>query len=380
MSRTFSKYSFQLFGSAWVKRPMISSLRLPSTRRTRPAISSPSQFSNVGRLRRQRAEHQAAERGDAQLARAVLRHVEVRRHAALAVHAVAECDRAQIAAQIIAPGMIDALEVLHRAAVLQADQRAAMRTAIFERAEFAVLGAHHDDRHAAYEGGAIVADVRQLDLEAEVVPDRAFEDALLFRRPARPVRCRPNTGTRVSPAGQRRLDIRSVIASIECLPRSVLSVRWLARQFKRGSGTRAATSTSTDAAPAASNAAAQAFAVAPDVITSSISSTRLPATRACTRRPHRECSRHLRHPLGCRFLAQRCRGAPAEQGVEQASAAGDAAHRLRQHRRLVVAAAEQPAAMQRHRHQQVRLAQQRSAGARHVRRQHGWRSRCDRRA
>src|ERR1035437_2195766 len=51
------------------------------------------------------------------------------------------------------------------------------------------------------------------------------------------------------------------------------------RYRRRGSGTLAATSTSTPAAPAASRARAQALAVAPEVIRSSISSTRAPAIR-----------------------------------------------------------------------------------------------------
>ena len=117
-------------------------------------------------VRGQRAEHHAAERGDAQLARAVFGHVEVGRHAAFAIHTAGERDRAQVAAQIVAPGVIDALEVLPAAGIVQADQRAAMRAAVLEGRELAVLGARHHHGHAADKGGAVVADVGKFGLEA----------------------------------------------------------------------------------------------------------------------------------------------------------------------------------------------------------------------
>ena len=72
-----------------------------------------------------------------------------------------------------------------------------MRAAVLEGDEFAVLGARHHDRHRADEGGAVVADVGEFDLEAEEVPDRTFEQALLLER--------EDVGIRVDPvrdAGQ----------------------------------------------------------------------------------------------------------------------------------------------------------------------------------
>ncbi len=57
-----------------------------------------------------------------------------------------------------------------------------MRAAVLEPAEFAVLGARHHHGHGTDEGGAIVADVGNIDLEAEVVPDGTFKQALLFER------------------------------------------------------------------------------------------------------------------------------------------------------------------------------------------------------
>jgi hypothetical protein len=110
------------------------------------------------------------------------RHVEISRHTALAVDATGESNRAQIAAQIVAPRMIDALKVLRAAAIVEADQRTAMRTAVLETSDFSILGTNHHHRHRANKRGAVVANIRQFGFKAEVVPDRAFEDALLLQR------------------------------------------------------------------------------------------------------------------------------------------------------------------------------------------------------
>ena len=183
-----------MFGSGWMKRP-ITSTGFFSTRRTRGSDRlAEVVFDRRGGVR-QRAEHQAAERGGAQLARADGAHVEILRHAALAVHAVAERDRHQVAAQVVAPGVIDAGEILGRAAVVQADQRAAMRAAVLERVHRAVLAAHDDHRHLAHEGGAEVAGVGDVHFQAQEIPHRLPGKcalALAARRPApgRPRRVR----------------------------------------------------------------------------------------------------------------------------------------------------------------------------------------------
>ena len=85
----------------------------------------------------------------------------------------------------------------------------------------------------------------------------------------------------------------------------------------RGSGTRAATSTSTAVAPAASSAFAQVLAVAPEVITSSISSTVRPVMHARRDRAHRECALDLHYPLLRRLVVKRCRHARADQRIRQ---------------------------------------------------------------
>src|SRR5579859_4227950 len=129
----------------------------------------------------QAARHHAAERGDAQLARAVARHVEICRHTPFAVHAAGEGDRAEVATQIVAPGVVDALEVLHVSAIVEADQRAPMGTAVLEGAEFAVFGARDDDGHSTNEGGTIIADVGEFVFQAEKAPYRTFKKAFLLQ-------------------------------------------------------------------------------------------------------------------------------------------------------------------------------------------------------
>ena len=113
--------------------------------------------------------------------------------------------------------MIDALEVLHRAAVFQADQRAAMRAAVLERGEIAVFRAHDDDGHAADEGRAVVAGVGEFDLEAEEVPGRAFEDALLLGREHVLFGVDPVRYARQARRPVAGLLVRSVMASIGSL-------------------------------------------------------------------------------------------------------------------------------------------------------------------
>ena len=130
----------------------------------------------------QAAEHQAGKGRDAQLARPVLGAAEGLAHAALAVDAVLEGDRLQVAFQVVVPGVVDAGEVARLAAAVERDQRAAMRAAVLEGVDFVVEVARHDHRHGADEGGAIVAGLSHFGLEAKVVPDRTFEDAALLAR------------------------------------------------------------------------------------------------------------------------------------------------------------------------------------------------------
>ena len=68
------------------------------------------------------------------------------------------------------------------AAIVEADQRAAMRAAVLEGTQLGVFSARDHDGHGADEGGAVVADVGQFIFQAEEIPDRTLEQALLLKR------------------------------------------------------------------------------------------------------------------------------------------------------------------------------------------------------
>jgi hypothetical protein len=111
----------------------------------------------------------------------VLFHPEPGRHTALAVHPVPEGDGFQVAAQVIAPGVVDALKVLGAAAgVVEADQGSAMRTAVFERGNLSLAIADHHDRHLPDNCRAPVAGIGDLVFKAQKIPHRALENSFLL--------------------------------------------------------------------------------------------------------------------------------------------------------------------------------------------------------
>jgi len=108
-------------------------------------------------------------------------HPETGRHTALAFHPVLECDGLQVAAKVITPGMVNALKVFRAGArVVQADQGPAMRATVFERGDRSVIIAGDHDRHPPNSGRPPVPGIGYFVFEAEIIPDRAFEDPLLF--------------------------------------------------------------------------------------------------------------------------------------------------------------------------------------------------------
>lgn len=83
--------------------------------------------------------------------------------------------------------MIDTGEIAGLAGIVEADQRTAVQAAILKCRNAPVFGAHHDNRHATNEGGAPVANIRDVAVDAQVVPDRAFKQTLLLVRKQRGV-------------------------------------------------------------------------------------------------------------------------------------------------------------------------------------------------
>ena len=105
---------------------------------------------------------------------------EIRAHAAFAIHAALERDRTEIATQIVPPGVIDAMKIFRLAAVVQADQCAAMGATIFERGDRSVMISGHDHRHFTGIGRAPVTRGWNFRFQTQVIPDRAFEQAFLL--------------------------------------------------------------------------------------------------------------------------------------------------------------------------------------------------------
>ena len=130
---------------------------------------------------RERAEDEAAIDFDPQRFQAVLLRVEILRHAALATNAVAEGDTVQLAVQIVCPGVVDAGKILAVAPFLQADQRSLVGATVDHRMDVAVFVARDDDGNFADEGGLEVARVRDVDIEAQEMPDWSPEYLFLFQ-------------------------------------------------------------------------------------------------------------------------------------------------------------------------------------------------------
>src|SRR6185503_8248517 len=84
----------------------------------------------------------------------------------------------QVACVIVAPLMIGTHERLALAAAVLAELHAAMRTAVLEHVEESIAIANQDDRSLADRGPLERARVGYLDLEPDVAPVRAVEDAL----------------------------------------------------------------------------------------------------------------------------------------------------------------------------------------------------------
>ena len=175
----------------------------------------------------QAREDEATERGGAELSRPVLGLAEGLGHAAQATDALLEGDAEEVAPQVVAPRVIDALEVLGVAPIVEGDQRSAVRAPVLEGVDLAVLAADHDDRHLAHERGPVVARPLDVHLEAHVVPGRPLEDAAQLGLVVGLVLVDPEgdpgqraAGPRVLRVGSRHIRLRS---PRRIRPRSALS-------------------------------------------------------------------------------------------------------------------------------------------------------------
>src|SRR5208282_5952105 len=145
-----------------------------------PVNARADQIADVARQRRrlggEGAEDEVAERIDAQFLQTVLLEAEARRHPALPGPPAAEGDTVEVACEIIAPGVVDAGQVVGMAAPLETNEVAAMRAAVDHRMDLAVLPAGDDDWGLAEKGRQVIARLRQLAGECQILPGRPEKD------------------------------------------------------------------------------------------------------------------------------------------------------------------------------------------------------------
>src|SRR5262249_52517674 len=89
----------------------------------------------------------------------------------------AKGDAFEVAGEVIAPSVVVAGQVLGMAAPLQADEITAMSAAIDHRVDLAVLAAGDDNRSLAEKSRQVIARLRQLSGQDEILQIRPKEDA-----------------------------------------------------------------------------------------------------------------------------------------------------------------------------------------------------------
>ena len=134
----------------------------------------------AGRRIRQTAKHHAAIVLDPQRWQAVLRHIEIGRHAGLVLEPLLKRHAAQAAALVIGPLVVNAAMGVRIAAQFATHQRTAMGAAVDPGGDVAIAGAGDDYRRGADEGGFVIAGLFDFVGEGEEVPGRAAIDARLL--------------------------------------------------------------------------------------------------------------------------------------------------------------------------------------------------------
>ncbi len=124
------------------------------------------------RIGGQCAKDKIAKVVDTQFAQPVLVEAKTLRHSALPGDAAAKGDAVEVAFEIIAPGVIDAGQIVGMAAPFQTDEVAAVGAAVEHRMNLAVMSAGDDDRSLAKKGRQIVARFGQFSGEGQKLPSR----------------------------------------------------------------------------------------------------------------------------------------------------------------------------------------------------------------
>ena len=127
-----------------------------------------------------RCKDDAAPRRYVKLAQSPLRHVEIRRHAALSLYAAAERHGRQIALQAVGPVVIGAYETVGAAPVFAAEFDPAMGAAVLEDMDLSVHVAGNDNGERADIGPEIVPGLGHLAVQADIVPVPAEKNLFQF--------------------------------------------------------------------------------------------------------------------------------------------------------------------------------------------------------
>ncbi len=106
----------------------------------------------------------------------MLFEAEARRHPALAGDTPAKGDTVEVAGEIVAPGVVDAGQVVGMAAPLEANEVAAMGAAVDHCMDLAVLPSGDDDRGLAEKGRQVVTRLGEFAGECEILPGRPEKD------------------------------------------------------------------------------------------------------------------------------------------------------------------------------------------------------------
>src|SRR5262249_43485394 len=121
----------------------------------------------------------------------------------------------EVAAKIVAPVVVDADDIARLAALVEHEQRSAMRAAVLEGVKAAVLIASHHDRHRTEVRAAIGIGIGQLGFETEEMPGRPAKDARLLLL--------VDVAIRIDPVGYPGEPFRGPAASLRCNRHGILS-------------------------------------------------------------------------------------------------------------------------------------------------------------
>ena len=196
-------------GSVLRWQPSSLSFRPSNTVSNSFRMSGPRKLSSGSTSSRNEANTTPLRRVTKSWRKPLLGHVEIRAQAAFALRSPAQRHADQMAGEVVAPLMIRADQAAGVAAVGFAELGTAVRAAVFEHMDVAMIVMRHHHRDRPDIGPQKRPRRRHLDLQADIIPVAAAEDALLFEFEHPLIRYKSNP----APAGCRPARPRSSIAA-----------------------------------------------------------------------------------------------------------------------------------------------------------------------